>query len=61
MLEFCAGGELFFLISKYHRFPEPIAKFYFMEILLGLEYLHANRIMYRDLKVTTINSPLVKA
>ena len=54
MLEFCAGGELFFLITKYRRFPEPIAKFYFFEILLGIEYLHKSKIMYRDLKPENI-------
>ena len=51
VLEFCAGGELFFLISKHHKFPEAVAKFYFAEIMLALEYLHSHNIMYRDLKV----------
>jgi len=50
VLEFCAGGELFLLITKNRRFAEPIAKFYFAEILLSIEHLHSQNIMYRDLK-----------
>lgn len=52
VLEFCAGGELFFLISKHGKFPEALAKFYFVEIMLALEKLHDHNIMYRDLKVS---------
>ena len=55
VLEFCAGGELFFLISKHRKFPEAVAKFYFVEIMLALEYLHKHNIMYRDLKVSKCN------
>lgn len=54
VLEFCAGGELFFLITKHKRFNEAIAKFYFLEIMLGIEYLHGKNIMYRDLKPENI-------
>jgi serine/threonine protein kinase len=54
VLEFCAGGELFFLISKHRKFPEAVAKFYFVEIMLALEYLHKHNIMYRDLKVSKV-------
>lgn len=32
------------------RFEEPDAMFYFCEILLGLEYLHSQQVLYRDLK-----------
>lgn len=32
------------------RFPNPVAKFYAAEVTLALEYLHAQNIIYRDLK-----------
>lgn len=32
------------------RFPNPVAKFYAAEVTLALEYLHAQGIIYRDLK-----------
>jgi serine/threonine protein kinase len=51
VLEFCPGGELFFFLQKCGRFSEKIARFYFAQILSGLEYLHNHDIMYRDLKV----------
>lgn len=44
------GGELFFHLQKFRRFPEEMAKFYAAEIYCALSYLHSKRIMYRDLK-----------
>jgi len=32
------------------RFPEEIAKIYLCEIILAIEYLHSQDIIYRDLK-----------
>ena len=54
IMEFCAGGELFGLIKKYRRLPEEIAKFYIIEILLGLAYLHGQNVVYRDIKPENI-------
>ena len=54
VLEFCSGGELFYHLSKRGRFNEASAKFYFAEVLLGLEYLHNRNILYRDLKLENI-------
>jgi serine/threonine protein kinase len=54
VLEFCAGGELFYHLSRRGRFDEEAAKFYFCEVLLGLEYLHNRNILYRDLKLENI-------
>lgn len=50
VLDFCGGGELFFHMLSRGRFEERDAMFYFCEILLGLEYLHSQQVLYRDLK-----------
>ena len=50
VLEYCPGGELFNLLSKSGRFPEYQAKFYAAQMVIALEYLHKNDIIYRDLK-----------
>ena len=54
ILDICTGGELFFHLNNFKRFPEPLARFYFSEILLGLEYLHNKDIVYRDIKPENI-------
>jgi RAC serine/threonine-protein kinase len=50
VMDYVNGGELFFHLQKDRRFPEDRVKFYVAEIILGLEYLHANGVLYRDLK-----------
>ncbi|KAK5990065.1 cAMP-dependent protein kinase type 2 [Cladobotryum mycophilum] len=50
VMDFVEGGELFSLLRKSGRFPNPVAKFYAAEATLALEYLHLKNIIYRDLK-----------
>ena len=38
------------LLTKYTKFSEEIARFYISEILLALEALHKDCIIFRDLK-----------
>lgn len=50
VLDYCPGGELFFHLSRYRRFPERVARFYAAELLLAIGHLHKKGIIYRDLK-----------
>ncbi|KAK5781462.1 cAMP-dependent protein kinase catalytic subunit TPK2 PWA37_003613 [Arxiozyma heterogenica] len=54
VMDYIEGGELFFLLRKSQRFPNPVAKFYAAEVTLALEYLHFHNIIYRDLKPENI-------
>jgi protein-serine/threonine kinase len=50
VLEYCAGGELFFHLSRAGRFSEWRCRFYASEILLAIGHLHSLDIIYRDMK-----------
>ena len=44
------GGDLFRIIDKLGRVPEKVARFYVASVTLALAHIHANDIVYRDLK-----------
>jgi ankyrin repeat protein len=50
ILEYCPGGDLSKHLYFEKKFSEPRAKIYICEVLLALENLHKNNIIYRDLK-----------
>ena len=52
--EFMQGGDMFFHLHEKGKFKRERAKFYIIEILLGIEYLHKNNMVYRDLKPENI-------
>lgn len=45
---------MFFHLGKVQKFSENEAKFYFAELLLGLQHLHDLDIVYRDIKPENI-------
>ena len=54
LLDFCPGGELFFHLKKRGKFSEDVSRMIFAQIVLALEYLHENQVLYRDLKPENI-------
>ncbi|KAG5460908.1 MAG: kinase-like domain-containing protein, partial [Olpidium bornovanus] len=54
VMEYVNGGELFFHVSKFGRFPEVRVQVYCAEIFLALQYLHKNDIVYRDVKLENL-------
>ena len=52
--EFMQGGELFFHLHKEGKFNSEKTKFYTIEILLALEDIHNDNMIYRDLKPENI-------
>lgn len=56
VMPFYSGGEMFVHVRKSPNkfFPEIRAKFYAAQIILALEFLHQNKILYRDLKLENV-------
>ncbi|KAI0086582.1 hypothetical protein BDY19DRAFT_908252 [Irpex rosettiformis] len=53
VMEYVSGGDLMLHIQR-KQFSLRQAKFYASEVLLALQYFHANGIIYRDLKLDNI-------
>ena len=54
VMDFLNGGELFYHLRRELRFSEQRIRFYAAEIVLALEALHKEGIIYRDLKPENI-------
>ena len=54
ILEFIQGGELFFHLHREIRFDDEKTRFYIAELILVLNFLHNNKVIYRDIKPENI-------
>ena len=50
VLEYIGGGELFDRIANEGKFCEEKARYYFKQLVEGIEHCHVNGVCHRDLK-----------
>ena len=58
-MEYCNGGDLSGCLKKYkaayHRpFPEEIVQYIMRQVVEGINFIHSNKIIHRDLKLDNI-------
>ena len=53
-LEYVPGGSIASLLGRFGRFEESVICVYTRQILIGLDYLHAQRTVHRDIKGANI-------
>jgi len=59
LLEYVPGGSISQLLESFGAFGEAVIKIYTRQILMGLEYLHMNKLAHRDIKGANILDPLL--
>jgi serine/threonine protein kinase len=52
--ELCENGDLANHLDSLQFFDEKLAKFLTAELILGIQYIHSQKILYRDLKPENI-------
>uniref|UniRef100_A0A7S0WYC6 Protein kinase domain-containing protein n=1 Tax=Chlamydomonas leiostraca TaxID=1034604 RepID=A0A7S0WYC6_9CHLO len=50
-MEYAAGGNLFNYVSKAVRLKEPAARWFFQQLVIGLDYCHRKGVVNRDIKL----------
>jgi len=53
-MEFICGGDLLNFVRKRTKLNEPTAKFIFRQIIEGLQYIHSQNVVHRDIKLDNI-------
>ena len=54
LMEFCPGGSISHLLKAFGPLEEDVIRSYSRQILEGLDYLHQNRAVHRDIKGANI-------
>lgn len=52
--EWVPGGSIMALVNKFGRLPEAIVRKYVAQLLVGLQYLHEQQVIHRDIKAANV-------
>lgn len=50
-MEYASGGSLFDYIKSQHRLKEPVARWFFQQLIVGVDYCHHKGVANRDIKL----------
>lgn len=53
-MELCAGGDLLNYVWKWWKLKEEVAKYFFKQIISGLQYIHSKNIIHWDIKLDNL-------
>lgn len=53
-MDYCSGKDLSHHLDNHNYLPEEVAKFLIAEVILAIEYIHSQDVIYRDLKPNNI-------
>lgn len=54
VLELASGGEIFDWVKRYKRFSEPVALFFFKQLLAALRHCHQHGYSHSDIKLENL-------
>lgn len=54
VMELCAGGDLLNYVWKRWKLKEEVAKYFFKQIISGIQYIHSKNIIHRDIKLDNL-------
>ncbi|KAL7555361.1 hypothetical protein ACA910_007090 [Epithemia clementina (nom. ined.)] len=53
-MPFCSSGDLFSFVQQAGRFPEPMARYWFKQVLEGVSHLQRMGVCHRDMSLENI-------
>lgn len=54
VMEVCGGGDLLTYVRRRRKLKEDVARHLFRQILQGLQYIHSQRVLHRDIKLDNV-------
>ena len=51
VMEYASGGNLFSYVQRAIRLKEPAARWFFQQLIIGLDYCHRRGVVNRDIKL----------